>query len=107
MSMILDKLHLLTHLDVWQPKFNDKSLTQDYGEHVALLHKRKVDFATPTIIVTFSKSPHLKGQRFAIKKAYAQQHAIGTNRKAPMYEVPMSHFEDYITNQEIRELFNA
>ena len=95
--------HLCTKMDIWQPKHNDKSLTQDYGERVALMHKTKVDFASPIIIVTFSKAKWLEGQRFAIRKQDVQRHAVGTNRKAPMYEVPMSHFEPWMSTAEVKE----
>lgn len=100
--MLIRNPHLCTVMDIWQPKFNDKSLTKKYGEAVALMHKGKVDNASPLIIVTFSKSPHLAGQRFAINRLRAQSHAVGTNGKAPMYEVPMSHFEPYETIDDIK-----
>lgn len=105
--MIIDshKMWMITKLDVWNPKYNSKSLTQEYDEAVALLHKRKVDFASPVIIVNF-KAKHLEGQRFAIKKEEAQRHAVGTNGKAPMYEIPMSHFESWETSQEVHDLAN-
>jgi hypothetical protein len=102
--MIIHKLHLCTTIPVWAPKYNDKSLTRDYGEYVALVHKRKVDFGSPVLIITFPKAKHLEGQRFCIKKQDAQRHAVGTNGKAPMYEIPMSHFESWETAQEVRDL---
>jgi hypothetical protein len=104
MSLIIAKPHLMTHLSVWTPKYNSKSLTQDYGEQVALLHKRKVDFASPVIIVEFPKAKHLQGQRFAIRKESAQKHAVGTNGAAPMYEIPLSHFESWESAQEVIDL---
>lgn len=102
LSLIINKPHLCTQLAVWRPKYSSQ-YTDEYGEPVALVHKTKVDFASPVIIVTFPKADHLKGQRFAIKKADAQKHKIGSNGAAPMYEIPMSHFESYETAQEIRE----
>jgi hypothetical protein len=101
--MIVHKVHLLTKMDVWSPKYDSKSLTKDYGEYVALLHKRKVDFASPVIIVNFPKAKHLQGQRFCIRKRDAQAHAVGTNGAAPMYEIPMSHFEPWETAEEVRD----
>lgn len=100
--MIISKPHLCTKLEVWRPKYNNKSLTKDYGELVALVHKKKVDFASPVIIVTFPKAKHLEGQRFAITKQNAQKHAVGTNGSAPMYEIPMSHFEPWETVDEVK-----
>ena len=95
--MIIKQPHLCTKLQVWTPKYDNKSLTQDYGEPVALLHKGKVDHASAVILVEFPKAKHLQGQRFAIKKQDAQRHAIGTNGAAPMYEIPMSHFESWVS----------
>lgn len=104
--MIISKPHLCTKMEVWMPKYNSKSLTRDYSEPVALLHQKKVDFATPIIIVTFPKAKHLAGQRFAIKKVYAQEHAVGTNGTAPMYEVPMSHFQAWESSAEVMKIIN-
>lgn len=101
MSIIINKPHLCTILEVWQPKYNSKSLTKEYDEPVALLHKRKVDHGSPILVVSFTKAPHLNGQRFAIKKGDAQKHAVGSNGKAPMYEVPLSHLETYSISSEI------
>jgi len=97
--MIISKPWLATKLDVWFPRYHD----QWEGERVALLHKDKVDHATLNIIVEFTKAKHLKGQRFAISRAYAQTHAVGTNGSAPMYIIPMSHFEDWVSGSEVIE----
>lgn len=102
--MIIHKPHLCTKMDVWTPKYNNKSLTKDYGEPVALMHTGKVTQASPVIIVNFPKAKHLQGQRFCIRKDYAMRHALGSNGKAPMFEVPMSHFESWETAQEVRDL---
>ena len=104
--MTINKPHLCTRLQVWAPKYNDKSLTQEYGEQVALVHKRKVDFASPVIIIEFS-AKHLQGQRFCIRKQDAQRHAVGTNGKAPMYEIPMSHFESWQTGAEVAAIVES
>lgn len=103
--MIINKPHLVTHMDVWTPRYKDKY--RDYGEYVALLHKKKVDFATGVIIVTFTKAKHLQGQRFCIKRSDAMQHEVGTNGSADMYIIPMSHFEQWETAQEIHDLAMA
>lgn len=100
--MIINKPHLVTKLQVWAPRYNDK-YKNEYGEYVALLHKNKVDFATECIIVEFPKSKHLEGQRFAINKIKAQSHKVGTNGAAPMYEIPMSHFESWQSGKEVTE----
>lgn len=98
--MIINQPHLCTKLEVWAPRYNDK-YEDEYGEPVALLHKDKIDYGSPTIIVEFTKAKHLKGQRFAIRKTYAQSHSAGTNGNAPMYEIPMSHLENWASKQEI------
>jgi hypothetical protein len=101
--MILRKPHLLTKILVWTPKYNNDSLTQDYGEYVALVSKKKIDFGTGVILVEFPKAKHLQGQRFCIMKSDAQRHAVGTNGAIPMYEIPMSHFDGWETVNEIKQ----
>lgn len=101
--MIIKAPHLCTRLEVWTPKYNSQSLTRHYDEPVALLHRRKVDFASGIIIVSFPKAKHLAGQRFAIRKQEAQRHAIGTNRVASMYEIPLSHFESWESSREVAD----
>lgn len=101
--MIINKLWMCTRLPVWSPKY---SAVKEYGEPVALLHKNKVDFGSPVIIVDFS-AKHLQGQRFAIRKEDAQRHDVGTNGKAPMYLIPMSHFESWESAQEVRDIAEA
>lgn len=99
--MIISKVHLLTKLIVFAPRYKDQY--GKLGEPVALLHQKKVDFASPVILVEF-KAKHLLGQRFCIKKAEAQKHVIGSNGVAPMYEIPMSHFDSWESAQEVLDL---
>lgn len=103
MAILINKPHLCTKLEVWQPKYSAQ-YTDKYEEAVALLHKHKVDFGSPVIIVEFTKSKGLAGQRFAIRKQDAQQHEVGTNGKAPMYEIPMSHFQAWVKPEEINNI---
>lgn len=98
--MIVNKVHLCTKLEVWSPKYAGRWL-EEYGEPVALVHKRKVDFGSPILIVDFPKAKSLAGQRFAIKKLDAQRHKVGTNGKADMYEIPLSHFEYWESSSEV------
>lgn len=100
--MIIHKPHLCTKLAVWTPKYSTKY--GEYGEPVALLHRGKVDFASPVIIVDFPKAKHLQGQRFCIRKQDAQDHELGSNGKAEMYIIPMSHFDSWETAAEVRDL---
>lgn len=106
-TRIINRLDLCTKMEVWSPKYNSNSLSQEYGEPVALLHKRKVDFGAPVIIVTFPKAKHLQGQRFSISKREAMNHNIGTNGRAPMYEIPLSHFQPWETAAEIKAKVNS
>lgn len=100
--MIIHKAYMCTRMQVWTPRYHDKK--DGGGEYMALLHKNKVDFASPVIIVEFTKAKHLAGQRFAIRKQVAQKCEVGTNGKAPMYLVPMSKFEPWSDAREIRDL---
>lgn len=93
------KPYTCTKIEVWYPKYSTK---YSDGEYVALLHTRKVQYATPVIVVEFTKAKHLKGQRFAIKKVDAMKHEIGDNGSAPMYIIPLSHFEPWETPAEVR-----
>ena len=95
----IHKPHLATRLVVWAPKYSAEA---EYGEPVALLHARKVAQASPVIIIEF-KAKHLQGQRFAIRKDAAMRHELGTNGKADMYLVPMSHFDAWETAAEARD----
>lgn len=96
--MIIKDPHLCTVMDIWQPKYST-----EHGDYEVWLHKRKVDHATPTIIVKFTKAKHLEGQRFAIKKDRAQRFPVGTNGKAPMYKVGIGALESWETPQEANE----
>lgn len=100
--MIIHRLDLCTKLDVWKPKYSAKY--GEAGEEVALLHKRKVDFGSPIIVVNFPRAKHLQGQRFCIRKQDAQKHEVGNNGKARMYLIPMSHFQPWELASEVRDL---
>lgn len=103
--MILKTPHLLTELLILRPKYSTQYT--EVGEPVALLSKRKVDFATGIIRVKFTKAPHLKGQRFCIMKQDVQRQPISTNGAIAVYEVPMSDFDSYETIAEIEETIES
>jgi len=103
--MIFNYPHRLTKLEVWFPKYSTQY--SDVGEKVALLHKDKVDHATGWFLVEFTKAKHLEGQRFCISKKKAQSCPVGTNGKAPMYEVPMSMLEDWGTASEVKQVITG
>lgn len=94
--MTIKDPHLTTRMEIWTPKYSE-------GEWIVLLHKSKVDHATGTIIVDFTKAKHLAGQRHAIRKSEAQKYPVGSNGKAPMYRVPYSALESWDSAREVAE----
>jgi hypothetical protein len=86
-------------MEIWAPKYHT-----EHGTYEVWLHKRKVDFASPYIIIDFTKAKHLIGQRFAIKKSLAQTYPVGTNGKAPMYKVPLDALESWESAREVSEI---
>jgi hypothetical protein len=94
--MIIKDSHLTTKMEVWAPKYHT-----EHGDYEVWLHKGKVDHATGTIIVEFTKAKHLKGQRFAVLKSTAQRYPVGTNGKAPMYRVTFSALESWEKPSEV------
>lgn len=98
--MIIHKLHLCTRLDIWTPRYSDAFID---GDRVALLAKYKVDYSSPIIIVTFTKTRHLAGQRFCIAREDAQRCRLDSNGKIPCYAVPMFKFEYWDSAAEVCE----
>ena len=100
--MIFSRTSLLTRLEVWFPRYNDK--THGKGEWRVLLAQYKVDQASPWILIEFTKAKHLKGQRFCIKRSVAQAAELDTNGKIPCYSVKMSDLEHWDTVDEIKKV---
>lgn len=100
--MIIRNKHLCTVLEVWNPRYNDQ-YKDEYGEAVALLHRRKAEHGTAILVIEFTKSKGLKGQRFAIRKVDALKRKLSGNKPGQlnMYEVPMSHLENWYTPDEV------
>ena len=96
--MIINQPGLTTKLEIWAPKYHTET-----GGYEVWLHKRKVDFGTPQIIIEFTKAKHLAGQRFAIMKKQAMSYPVGTNGKAPMYRVPIDDLESWESAKEVAE----
>ena len=67
------------------------------------MHKNKVDHATGVIRIVFTKAKHLEGQKFAIYRKDAMKYPVGTNGKAPMYEVPFSALSTWESTGSIKE----
>lgn len=100
--MIFKTPSLLTHLDIWAPKYSEAH--KQNGERVALLAKYKVDAGTPWLIIDFTKAKHLAGQRYCIKRSDAQKCDIDYDQKIPMYAVPMSKLENWDTVDEVKNI---
>jgi len=100
--MIIQDPHLVTKLPIWAPKYNTS-----HGDYEVWMHKNKVDHATETIIVNFTKAKHLMGQRFAILRSKAQRYPVGTNGKAPMYKVTFSALEGWEKPSEAADFAKA
>lgn len=97
--MILSRLHEITVLPIWSPKYHS-----DSGEWEVWPLVRKVRYASPIIIIDFTKAAHLKGQRFCVKKEVVENSPRGTNGKAQIYRVPFSKLEPWSTNEEVSEI---
>lgn len=102
--MIFKRPDMLTHLEIWQPKYSTKHKD---GEWRVLLACYKVDNASPWIIVDFSKAQHLKGQRYCIKRTAAQSYPRETNGKIQVYSVPFNKLEGWTTVKEEHEIINS
>lgn len=102
--MIFKNPSLLTHLDIWAPRYSDQYAE---GERVALLAKYKVDNASPWIIIEFTKAKHLIGQRYCISRKDSQACKLDNNSKIPCYAVPMSKLENWDTVAEVNKKIDA
>ena len=100
--MIINKPHLLTKLDIWQPRYS--SAYTDTNERVALLAQYKVQQASPVILINFTKAKHLMGQRFCITREAAMRYPVDSNGKIGCYAVPMSAFEQWETAAEVAQI---
>lgn len=101
MTMIISHPQLCTILPIWFPKYHVKE-DPDSWEVWPLVSK--VNYASPVVIVKFTKAKHLEGQRFCIKRQDIEKCEIGTNGKAPVYKVPFNMLESYQTAQEVYDL---
>lgn len=99
--MIISKPHLCTKIPIWYPKYNT-----DEGEWEVWLSKHKVGYASPIIIIEFTKAKHLKSQRFAVRRQDVERCEMTTNGKIPVYKVPFSKLEGYDTPQDVLQTVN-
>lgn len=100
--MIIKSPELCTRLTIWRPKYSTKY--SDEAEYIALLAVYKVNKATPTIIVDFTKAKHLEGQRYAISREVAKQCPIASNGTIDCYAVPLSKFTNWETAEEVAQI---
>lgn len=94
---IIRRPSLCTKVEIWHPKYNT-----DHGEYEVWISKRKVSYATPIIIVEFTKAKHLLGQRFCVRRDVVERCLVGTNGKIPVYRVPMDRLVAWDTVDEIQ-----
>lgn len=94
--MLINKLHLATKIPIWYPKYDTPS-----GDYEVWISKFKMRYASPVVIVQFTKAKHLIGQRFAIRRYDIEKCPTGTNGKIQVYKVPFSMLEPYETAADI------
>lgn len=99
--MIINKPHLCTKIEIWQPKYHSET-----GDWEVWIGKRKVGYASPVIIIQFTKAKHLMGQRFCIRRQDVEKCKEVSNGRIPCYAVPFDMLEGYDTAQEINDLVN-
>lgn len=99
--MIINKPHLCTVVEIWSPKYGD------VDEQEAWISQSKVRYASPIIVVKFTKAKHLIGQRFAVRRDIVERCEVTTNGKIPVYRVPLSKMERWETAAEVAELANT
>lgn len=90
--MIIHKLHLVTKIPIWYPRYHD---------NVVLISQYKVHHASSVIIIEFTKAKHLQGQRFCVTRDVAEHCPIETNGKINCYAIPMGKLEGWETAQEV------
>lgn len=94
--MLISKPHLCTKLEIWQPKYHTES-----GEWEVWPLRRKIAYASPVIIIQFTKAKHLEGQRFCIRRQDVERCPVGTNGRAQVYRVPFNKLEPYETPADV------
>lgn len=99
--IIINKPHLCTTIPIWAPKYHTNS-----GEYEVWISQAKVRYASPVIIIKFTKAKHLLGQRFCVRRQDVERSPTGTNGKIGVYKVPFDKLEGYDTGQEVRDLVN-
>lgn len=101
--IIIKNPHLYTNFDLWYPRYKDK--TADKKEYVVLIPVYKIQQATPTFLVHFSKAKHLEGLRYAISRQQALEYPTQTVKSKQgndvlMFVIPLPHFDNWVTPGE-------
>lgn len=99
--MLITKPHLCTVLPIWYPKYDTPS-----DEYEVWISKFKVRYASPVIIVQFTKAKHLRGQRFAVRRQDIERSPVGSNGRIQVYRVPFSKLEPYETPADLHNTVN-
>lgn len=100
--MIIQKPHLCTKIPIWYPKYNT-----DHGDYEVWISVAKVNYASPVIIIEFTKAKHLQGQRFCVKRQDVERSPRGTNGKIPVYCVPWNRLEYWETPAEVKAIADS
>lgn len=94
--ILINKPYLVTKLPIWSPKYHT-----DSGEWEVWIACKKVAYASPVIIVEFTKAKHLMSQRFAVRRQDVERCERGTNGRIEVYKVPFDLLEDWQTYEEL------
>lgn len=97
--MILNKIHLLTKLEIWYPKYGDTD-----GWEVWISQSPPLQRDNP---IEFTKAKHLKGQRFYVRRDDVVRSPLGSNGQIAVYRVPFAMLESWETQQEAYDLAMA
>lgn len=89
--MIIRNGARITTLDIWYPRYKDK--TADNKEWIVLLADYKVRNAFSVIKVIFTRAKHLKGFEGYIKRSEVLKYPLQSNGTIKCYTVPFNKLE--------------
>lgn len=107
--MTIANPHHLTKIQIWAPKYSTKY--SEEKQWVVWPLKRKVDRATGTILIEFTRAKHLIGRRFCVSKNKLLKCPVRYNGTDYCYEILFSELEEWQTPQEadlaaVNEIFS-
>lgn len=103
--MIITKNTSYTVIPIWSPKYSTK-----YGEEqewCLLPAVYKVQQATNIIVCEITKAKHILGYRYCMTRKQAMTYPQVSNNSIMCYEIPMSHFENFETPEEIWQVIDS